>query len=58
MVEQVTKISPSPNEVLPVSGELREMRFSEVHENIDFIFTPLKVLNGKGVDSNNFNTST
>jgi len=41
-----------------MSSELVEVGFREVHENVDFIFTPLEVLDGEGVDCNNFNPRT
>ena len=38
----------------PVSGELGEVRFREIHQDIDFIFTPFEILDRKGEHGNNF----
>ena len=38
-----------------MSGELVEVGFGEVHENVDFIFTPLEILDREGVYCNHLN---
>ena len=37
-----------------MSGELGEVRFREIHQDIDFIFTPFEILDRKGEHGNNF----
>jgi hypothetical protein len=38
-----------------VSGELIEVGFRQVHEDVDFILTSLEILNRESIDGNHFN---
>jgi hypothetical protein len=43
-------------EYVPMSSELSKVRSCHVHKNINFVFTPFKILDRKCVDGDDFNT--
>lgn len=54
--QHLDRCSVSVKEI-PMLSNLRQLDFGHIHERIDLIFRPLKVLNTKGVDRHNLDTS-